>query len=81
MAPMTTPTTIIHQSRYQSRDDDNDIDAGGSSIVRGNGGGWFESPCAAIVDGLFASSNAAHPNAKGYAKIGEVVGAYLLADQ
>ncbi|UJR22057.1 hypothetical protein I4U23_025125 [Adineta vaga] len=34
-----------------------------------------------FVDGLFASSNAAHPNAKGYAKIGEVVAAHLLADQ
>ena len=34
-----------------------------------------------FVDSLFASSNAAHPNAKGYAKIGELVAAHLLADQ
>ncbi|CAF0772345.1 unnamed protein product [Adineta ricciae] len=34
-----------------------------------------------FADSLFASSNAAHPNAKGHAKIGEVVAARLLADQ
>ncbi|CAF1610496.1 unnamed protein product, partial [Didymodactylos carnosus] len=29
------------------------------------------------VDDFFASKNAAHPNAKGYAKIGQLVAAYL----
>ena len=32
------------------------------------------------VDSLFASKNAAHPNAKGYAKIGQLVAAHLQAD-
>ncbi|CAF1203755.1 unnamed protein product [Adineta steineri] len=34
-----------------------------------------------FVDSLFASTNAAHPNSKGYAKIGELVAAHLLLDQ
>lgn len=33
-----------------------------------------------FVDSLFASKNAAHPNSKGYAKIGELVAAHLTAD-
>jgi hypothetical protein len=33
------------------------------------------------VDDIFAPSNAAHPNAKGYAKIGQLVAAHLLSEQ